>query len=161
MTNAFFSWDSSPSKLRVYNGRPSSPSTHLEQPVEVVVDGARVGFVDFDNREEVLVGHQDLVLVVQQAGQEYTSLTQQTGSHATIYLHLWNFLVNYKYCLYFWNGCANFTMNRNQKLVYCLACPLWYFDVLTEVSNVFLILSNSYKNMLISNILWPQLQVYY
>lgn len=85
MTYAFFSWDPSPSKPRVCNGRPS---THLEQPVEVVVDGARVGFVDFDDREEVLVGHQDLVLVVQQAGQEYTSLTQQTGSHTIIYLHL-------------------------------------------------------------------------
>lgn len=48
-------------------------ATNFHKPMEIVVNTARISLVDFDHRQEILVRHQHFVLVVEQAGEEYTA----------------------------------------------------------------------------------------
>lgn len=48
-------------------------ATNFHEPVEIVVNTARISLVDFDHRQEILVRHQHFVLVVEQASEEDTA----------------------------------------------------------------------------------------
>lgn len=58
-----------PQRLDVVPG-----TSHLHQPMEVIVNTTRVRLVDLDHRQKVLVRHEDLVLVVEDAREEHPPL---------------------------------------------------------------------------------------
>lgn len=45
-------------------------TSHLHQPVKVIVDATGISLVDFDHRQEILVGHEHLILMIKQTGKE-------------------------------------------------------------------------------------------